>query len=147
MSQRPAPEATRLPDVPTRPLRLADGNTWGFALPSRRLIPFVVRTTNSLGQTTDSVSARVESGYPLEIRRLWDDLRSAHETGCPAPHYEAFLALAVSLLRRAHDISPSEARELLSVADEEWPRLVDEILTIVTSTRTETSSPSNGEIE
>ncbi len=147
MSKRPAPEATRLPDVPIRPLRLADGNTWGFALPSLRLIPSVVRTTNSLGQTTESVSARVETGYPLEIRRLWDDLRRAHETDSPAPHYEAFFALAVSLLRRAHDISPSDARELLSVADEEWPRLVDEILAIVTSTRAETSSPSNGEIE
>lgn len=147
MSKRPAPEATRLPDVPSRPIRLADGNTWGFALPSRRLIPSVVRTTDPLGRTIESISAWVETGYPLEIRRLWDDLRRAHETGSPAPHYEAFLALAISLLRRAHDISPAEARELLSVADEEWPRLVDEILAIVTSTRAETSSPSNGEIE
>jgi hypothetical protein len=147
MSKRPAPEVTRLPDVPSRSLRLADGNTWGFALPSRRLIPSVVRTMDPLGRTTESISARVETGYPLEIRRLWNDLRRAHETGFPAAHYEAFLALAVSLLRRAHDISPSEARELLSVADEEWPRLVDEILAILTSTRAETSSPSNGEIE
>src|SRR4051794_1657598 len=121
MSPRPSPAATRLPDSPAHPLRLADGNAWGFALPGSRLTPRVVPVTDHPGRTTELISTRVETGYPLEIRRLWEELRGAHRTGSPAQQYEAFLALAVSLLRRAHDVSRSEARELLAVADDEWP--------------------------
>lgn len=146
MSKRPSPSETRLPDTPAHLLRLSDGDTWGFALPGPRLVPTVVRVTDPLGRTTESISARVETGYPLEILRKWDELRRASETGSPDQQYEAFLALAVALLRRAHDISPPEARELLAVADEEWPRLVAEILAIVSKARAETSSPSTGEI-
>ena len=50
------------------------------------------------------------------------------DSGTPAQQYEAFVSLAVSLLRHSHDVSRPEAIELLAVGDEELPRLVAEIV-------------------
>ena len=123
MSPRPSPDETRRPDVLSRPLRLADGNSWGFALPGPGLAP-------SFGRGTESIAVRAETSYPLEIQQRCAALRAAAATGPPARQYQAFGSLAVSLLRRAHDISRSEAVALLAVTDAELPRLVAEIIAL-----------------
>ena len=133
MSRTDRASETRLPDVPYHTIRLADGNDWGFSLPGRRVVPSVVRSRDALGGTIESVSARTEVSYPLEIRHKCQQLWKVHPTGTPDQQQDAFISLAIAMLRRAHDIDHEEARALLSVSDESWPRVVEDVLALVLS--------------
>jgi hypothetical protein len=127
----PSPERTRREGVEVAPVRLADGQAWGLALPSLRWKPEVVERIDPLGRPTRSIRLVPGSDYPLEIRRLVAELRSACKRGRPRRRYEAFIALASALVRRAHDIDRSEAIALLELEDQELPGLVEAVLAVV----------------
>jgi len=77
------------------------------------------------------VAVGVGFGYPPETQRLIDGVKSACGGGTVRAQYEAFFALAAWLLRRAHEISLPEACGLLSVAEDELPWLVREVMAVV----------------
>ena len=58
-------------------------------------------------------------------------MRSACEGGTVREQYEAFFSLAAALLRRAHEISLATACDLLSVPEDELPRLVRDVMAVV----------------
>jgi hypothetical protein len=130
MSEFPKPEQTRRPGIPTVPIILADGRAWGFARPTLRLMPIVAPRKDDLGRHTETITVRATSGYPLEIERLLDALRSALGGGSEVTQYEAFFRLAAALLRRAHDIDLTTAAALLAVDAAELPRIVAEVLAV-----------------
>src|SRR5258708_2206737 len=123
MQNLPSPEQTRHTEVPAQPIRLSDGNDWGFALPSLKLIPVVANESDGLGRQREIIKLQTTYGYPLDVQRLWDNLQQALEVGTPALQHEAFFRLAVSLLRRAHNLDPSTAAALLAVDVTDLPRL------------------------
>jgi hypothetical protein len=128
MQDLPSPEQTRHTDIPAQPIRLSDGNEWGFALPSLKLIPVVINESDDLGRQRETIKLQMAYGYPLDVRRLWDDLQHALEGGPPARQHEAFFMLAVSLLRRAHSLDLSTAAALLAVDVTDLPRLARAIM-------------------
>ena len=132
MDERPTPERTRREGIATFSITLADGNEWGLTLPSPRLRLMVVGGVDALGRPTETIRVATEFGYPLEIRRLVDDLRFACEQPGAERQYEALVRLAVALIRRAHDINPSEAASLLELGVDDLPRLVEAVLSVVT---------------
>ncbi len=148
MDKLPNPEQTRREDVTSRPVRLADGHDWGFARPSRRLIPTVVEGMDLLGRRTETIAVRPGFGHPLEIQRLLDGFRASCDEGPTAEQYEAFFALAVALLCRAHEIDRSTACALLTVEGAELPRLIAEVLAVAFETPHETSlRPEEGQTD
>jgi hypothetical protein len=148
MDNLPDPEQTGREDVASRPVRLADGRDWGFARPSRRLIPSVVEGVDVLGRRTESIAVRPGFGYPLEIQRLVDGFRASCDEGSTAERYRAFFALAIALLCRAHEIDRSTACVLLTVDDAELPRVIAEVLAVAFETPPETSlRPEEGQTD
>lgn len=131
MPDRPTPDHTRREGVPARPVRLADGLDWGFARPTVRLTPEVVTETDRLGRPVERVTVRVGFGYPPAVRGWIDGLQSACEGGNVPRQYEAFFGLAAALLRRAHEVSLADACDLLAVDACDLPRLVREVMSVV----------------
>ncbi|GAC1463661.1 MAG: hypothetical protein NVSMB9_01370 [Isosphaeraceae bacterium] len=142
MAERSTPEASRRVDTPARPVRLADGCEWGFSRPTVRLVPTVVTHRDPLGRPIDRVEVGIGFGYPLEVQNLVQTLRTARNEGTVSQQYEAFFSLAVCLLRRAHDLDLVAACELLSVTKDELPRLVQEIMAVVSETEIEPQANS-----
>jgi hypothetical protein len=137
-----APDSTRREGIPAHPIRLADENDWGFARPTVRLTPRVVTDPDRLGRPVERVGVSVGFGYPLEIQRMISGVRSACERGSVPEQYEAFFSLAACLLRRAHEISLATVCELLSVSEHELPRLVREVMAVVSEAdRTPEANP------
>ena len=101
-------------------------------MPSPRLRLVVVGGVDTLGRPDETIQVASEFGYPLEIRRLVDDLRSACEQPAAERQYEALIRLAAALLLRAHDIDLMEAASLLEMGVDELPRLVEAVLSVVT---------------
>ena len=126
------PDRSRRPGVAACPITLADANSWGLALPSPRLRPEVVERVDSLGRPTRTIRLLVEFGYPLEIRRLIDDLKSACDRGDPSGQYEALIRLASALICRAHEIDMAEAASLLEMDVDQLPAFVEAVLSVVT---------------
>lgn len=136
------PDSTRRCHVAARPIRLADGALWGFERPTDRFFPMVVTDLDRLGRPAERVTLGTEFGYPLEVQRLIDGVRSACECESVGRQYEAFFTLAVCLLRRAHDISFATACDLLSVSEAELPQLVREVMAVVSEAgRTPEANP------
>ena len=135
MIDLPTPEETRFDGVSCHPIRLADGNTWGFANPTIRLRPKVICGVDRLGRPAETIAVAMEFGYSLEIQRLAEAMWTASENDPPAKQYESFFALASALLRRAHDIDLSTACFLLAVSDQELPQLISEVVTVATGGR------------
>jgi hypothetical protein len=131
MPSRPTPDESRRGDVPAKCVRLSDGAGWGFLRPTVRLMPEVVRDLDELGRPVERVSIEVGFGYPPDIRARIGAVEDACARGPDAARCEAFLALAASLLLRVHDVTPAVAYELLSVPEGEVPRLVREVLSVV----------------
>ncbi|MCA1684592.1 MAG: hypothetical protein LC745_01120 [Planctomycetia bacterium] len=131
MSEPMTPDSTRREEVPARPIRLSDGADWGLSRPTVRLFPEVVTGLDPLGRRVERVTVGIEFGYPLETQRLIEAVRSACNRGTVREQYEAFFSMAVSLLRRAHEIPPAAACQLLSVSEDELPRLVREVMAVV----------------
>jgi hypothetical protein len=115
----PKPEQTRVEDVPVVEVELADGNTWGLALPGPRLQPLVRHDSDPFGRPRVRIELAARVGYPIEIRRLCEGLVSACREDDAALSRDVFLGLAIALLRAAHDIDAEEASALLD------PRRVD----------------------
>lgn len=132
MNERPAPDRIRREGIATFPITLADGNDWGLALPSPRLRLVVVEGVNFLGRPTETIQVTTEFGYPLEIRQLVNNLRSACEQPTARAQYDALIRLAIALIRRAHEIDLREAASLLEVGVNDLPRLVEVVLSVVT---------------
>ncbi len=122
------PDTTRLGGVDALPVRLADGHDWGLARPTLRLKPAVVVETDPWGRSVDRVTVRAERSYPPAVQSLVKGLRAACESGSAGRRYQAFLALTDCLLRSAHDLSPEAARELLQLPQPELPRLVRQVV-------------------
>src|SRR4051794_24212264 len=137
MDERPNPNRTRREGVDGFSIILADGNIWRLALPSPRLRPKVIKGVDSLGRPTQSIEVETEVGYPLEIRRLIGDLRSACELETAERQYETLIRLAAALICRAHEIDLGEAASLLELELDDLPRLVEAVLSVVTGDRLE----------
>jgi hypothetical protein len=132
MDDQPTPDVTRREGVRAFPVTLSDGNDWGLALPSTRLRPRVELGVDVLGRPTEIIRVEAEFGYPIEIRRLVDDLRSACEGDEEEPRYDTLFRLAATLIRRAHDIDLATAASLLELDVDDLPRLVEVVLSVVT---------------
>lgn len=133
MDERPTPDRTRRREIRAVPLTLADGLAWGLALPATRLRPTVVWGVDSLGRPTEAIRLVAEYGYPAEIRRAIDRLRSECEAGDASGQREAILALGVALLRRAHDVGAAFAASLFETGPGAFPRLAEAIVEVVTA--------------
>ena len=131
MNYTSPPDRTRRQGVEASSIVLADGNRWGFALPTPRLRPEIVEGVDCLGRPSQSIRLVSEYGYPLEIRRHTDLLRSACERGEPDRQFEALIRLAAALLCRAHVIEVAEAVTLLEIAEDELPAFVEAVLSII----------------
>jgi hypothetical protein len=125
------PDRTRRQWVEALSIPLADGNSWGLALPSPRLRPEVVEGVDDLGRLSRTIRLVSEFGYPLEIRRLIDDLRFACDQGEAERQYETLFRLAAVLICRAHDIDLSVASSLLELDVADLPGFVSSVLSIV----------------
>lgn len=115
----PNPEQTRVEDVPVIEVELADGNTWGFALPGPRLQPLVRYESDTFGRHRVRLELAACVGYPIEIRRLCEELVLACRGDDAAHSRDVFLGLSAALLRAAHDVDAAEASALLD------PRRID----------------------
>lgn len=138
MDDQPTPEATRRDGIHALPVLMADGRGWGLAMPSTRLRPEVVEGVDELGRPTRSIQVVAEFGYPPEIRRLVDVLRSELDD---VQRYDAFFALALALLRRAHDLDLRDAASLLEVDVDDMARFVEVVLLIVSGECLEDPGP------
>lgn len=114
----PSPDETRDSDVPAVEVELADGRTWGLALPGPRLHSITRREVDAFGRRRVRIDLATWVGYPLEVLRLWAEVVAArcHDDARPI---EAFRRLAIAALRIAHEIGTEEAEALLD------PRRVD----------------------
>jgi hypothetical protein len=142
MDERPEPERTRREGVASIPITLADGHAWGLALPSPRLRPKVIVSVDPLARPVETIRVETVLGYPLEIRRLIDDLRSACERGTADCQYDTLIRLASALIQRAHEIGPADVASLLKVGLDDLPSLVGSVLWIVTGEYLETPDSS-----
>ena len=120
---------------------LADGNHWGLALPSTRLRPETIEGFDGLGRPSKTVRLSLGFGYPPEIRKLIQDLRSACEQAEPVRRYDALIRLAAALVRRAHEIDQESAMSLLEMGVDELPGLVEAVLSVVSGRRPLDSGP------
>lgn len=130
-----SPDQTRHASVPARTIPLADGQHWGLALPTPRYRPEIVSGVDELGRPTETIRLVGWIGYPLPIGRLVDDLRSACRAEvspeAAGRRFDALMALAVALLRRAHGLTLLEASALLDLDADGLFRLVDAVLATV----------------
>lgn len=131
----PSPESSRVTAVRAQPVTLADGHVWGLARPTPRYRPEAVPGVDEPGRPAGATGLGSRIGYPAAIERLVDALRVACLTprgpATDARRYEALMALAVALLRRAHDLEPTAAAALLLGLDEAGlVALVDEVLAL-----------------
>lgn len=131
MSERMTPSSTRRQGIPSSPIRLADGASWGFSRPTVRLFPKIVADLDRVGRPVERVTVGIEFGYSLETQRLIDGVRAACARGSVREQYEAFFSLAADLLRRSHEINLAAACDLLSVPEDELPRLVRDVMAVV----------------
>ena len=131
MSEFPDPKSTRREGIPFVSILLADGNTWGFARPTRRLVPVIIEDEERPGRSITRVAVRVGFGYSIDISRLVEAMRIACAGHSASRQYEAFCSLSIALLRRVHDIPWTTAHALLSISDNELPGLVQSVLEIV----------------
>ncbi len=140
----PSPDSTRRASVPARIISLADGQQWGLALPTPRYRPEIVPGVDGLGRPTETIRVVGWIGYSLPIERLIDDLRSACRAEVDSEgegrRFDILMALAVALLRRAHDLTLVEAVALLDLDGDGLCRLVDMVLSTVAG---DPSHPSN----
>ena len=131
MVGRPTPQSTRREGIPSQSFRLADCELWGFARPTIRLSPKVVKSLDVMGRPRERICVELGFGYPYEIERLIENVRVSHEHGSTKEQYDAFFELAVRLLRRCHDLSQEFACEVLTVSEEELPLLVEVVMSLV----------------
>ena len=120
----PTPEETRDEDVPAVEVELADGRAWGLALPGPRLRPVTLREVDPFGRPGVRIDLVTRVGYPLEVRRLWDEVLAALCRGDACPR-DVFRRLAIALLRMAHEVGPEEAEALLDPARVDLGRLAE----------------------
>ena len=132
MSPTPDPESTRKPDVPAHPIRLADGREWGFAQPSLRVYPVVLDAPDDDGRTV-GMGSRIGYGMGIERRkRAVLDALSEDAEGGPSLPYAPIFALAIDLLREAHEIAPREVARLLEIEPEGFRDFAVGVLEIAT---------------
>ena len=141
-----SPDSTRRASVPARTICLADGQLWGLASPTPRYRPEIVTGVDELGRPTETIRLMRWTGYPLPIEQLVGGLRSACRTGADSEgegrRFDALMALAVALLRRAHDLTLLEAVELLELDGPGLCRLVDAVLATVAGDPFDSSNES-----
>jgi hypothetical protein len=63
--------STRREGIPVLEVVLADGDTWGLALPTHRRHPVVICDLDEFGRPLIRVEVQTRLGYRLEIDRLW----------------------------------------------------------------------------
>ncbi len=96
---------------------------------------------DEFGRPTEKISVEVGFGYPAEIQDLITILEESCRNGSIARQYESFFTLAVALLRHVHEISRSTACELLTVSEDDLPRLVRDIVRLISVSRTGQAAP------
>jgi hypothetical protein len=142
MDERSLSDRTRRAGVESASIALADGNVWGLALPSARIKPVVAQSVDGLGRPIETIHVETEYGYPIEIRRLIDDLRAACEQGSAEWQHEALFRLAAALIRRVHDLELEELAGLLEIGLEDLPDFVATVLSVVTGSYLENADSS-----
>ena len=100
-------------------------------MPSPRLRPEVIEGVDALKRPSRTIRLVSEIGYPLEIRRLIDNLRSACDEEKQEWQFEALIRLAVALVCRAHDIDLRVAVSLLEMGVDDLPGFVEALLSVV----------------
>jgi hypothetical protein len=113
MSSPTHAERTRREGVSAVEIILADGESWGLALPSRRLYPITRLETDAFGGRKTCIDLVIRIGYPIEMRRLCDELAFACRYHAAAQVRDAFRRLAIALLLYVHDLEPTESEVLL----------------------------------
>jgi hypothetical protein len=146
MDEQRLPDKTRREGVESVPIQLADGNFWGLALPRTRVKPRVVTGVDMLGRPIESIQIATEFCYPLQIRRLIEELRFSAESGTAEGQHQALFRLAASLVRSAHDLELEEVVELLEMDLKDLPTFIRTVLSVVTGEYFETTD-SPGEKE
>ena len=86
---------------------------------------------DALGRPTQTIRLVSEFGYPLEIRRLIEDLRTSCDQDGAERQYEALIRLAIALILRAHEIDRTEAASLLEMDAEDLPGFVEAVLSVI----------------
>ncbi len=87
-----------------------------------------------MGRRTETIRLVARTGYPVTIERLIDRLRTAclaaNDSTSERERFDALIALAIALLRRAHDLTLLEAVALLDLDGDGLCQLVDSVLAI-----------------
>lgn len=130
MNPQLSPELTRREGVRALPVRLADGQEWGLALPTTQFEPRF-RDSGEDGQPI--IEVLTCPGYAPAIETQIRKLALAFERGDSSGRTVAFLGVASSLLRLAHNLTVQESIPLLIVPRKEIPRLVRETLAVICS--------------
>ncbi len=122
------PESCRRPGVRSKEIVLADGLSWGFGLPSRRLAPKTTVRQDGIGAATPTIEVETRLGYSYLVEHCLTFLTDALESGSQLVLWGGFFTLATMLLQEANDLCLDDCTFLLSVKDDEIPRLVYEVL-------------------
>ena len=120
--------STRRPGVPVLEVALADGDTWGLALPTQRRHPVVIRERDEFGRLVVRIEIATRIGYRPEIRRLWESILSACREGSAEEQATSFGRLVASLLLAAHDIDSAHAEALLDARRVDLGRIARALL-------------------
>ena len=105
--------STRREGIPILEVVLADGNTWGLALPTHRRRPVLISDLDDFGRPLLQVEVQTRLGYRLEIHRLWELVLAACRDGSADEQTSAFRHLVVVLLLTAHAIDRTLAEALV----------------------------------
>ncbi len=126
------PEKTRRLGVETFPIKLADGRIWGLALPRPRIRLNVLPGVDPIGRPIETIGLVTVFGYPLEIRRLIEELQRTSTQGSAELQHEALFRLAMALVQRAHEVPTEIVADLLEMELDELPAFVETVVSVVT---------------
>ena len=135
LADLPSPGPTRRASVLAYPVTLADGQTWGLAVPARRYRPAVVSTADLFDRIAATVRLIARTGYPWRIEQriaaLHAACRADRDLAGDECRYDALMNLAVALLCRVHDLTLEEAVTLLDLDSTGLICLVDAVVAAV----------------
>jgi hypothetical protein len=139
MASTSSPGRERRTDVASLDVELADGNQWGLALPGPRLYPLVRCELDEFGGSLVRIELVRRVGYPLNVRRVWDEVVLASEGDDEARIADAFRRLILSLLHAVHDVPVSEAESLLNRKGVDLGRIARALIPVALGLEVESS--------
>ncbi len=122
---------TRRAGVTAIEVELANGQSWGFALPGPQPYPLLRREEDAFGRPQLRFEQETRVGYPLAVRRLKSSLLLACRDDRHGPTSGSFTRLGIALLRMTHDIDQELAEELLNPACVDLARVARRVIPAV----------------